>query len=104
MADSPTSAGPMPKTLAEARTVIQNLRQQLSGSSPPPGGNQPIPPPLEDPHPVWPARELPLNPQTLKHKVLASLFQSRSTADLFKMIRKSNDGRVMAAIRKELKN
>jgi hypothetical protein len=120
MANSPpASAGP-PKTLFEARNEIARLREKLgsrlitsspAGSRPipgkvdtqPVGGSQPVPKTPEDPHPV-PARTEPINPENLNAKVLAALVESRSTADLFKMIRKSNNGRIMAAIRKELGN
>lgn len=59
MLESPASVTSMPRTLAEAKTEIARLRQQL-GHGPPAG--KPIPKAPEDPHPILPGRNPPINP------------------------------------------
>jgi hypothetical protein len=109
MADSlPASAGP--RTLFEAKNEIARLRRQL-GHGPPAGGGkpvpkidpQPVPQPVSNPSPPpIPRTILDLGAGNLNNKTLATLLELRTTAELFKMIRESNDARIMAAIRKEL--
>jgi hypothetical protein len=62
MAATPSPA-PMPRTLGEAKTVIANLRKQLAGHGSPAGGKEPIAPAPQDPHPILPGRNPPINPK-----------------------------------------
>ena len=98
------SSPDLPRTLASAREEILKLRSLLSAKPKPiPAGTEPVKKAFPGPDTSPVKNRPPGNMAELSPKAFALQLEASTTAELLKMIRDETDGRVMVAIRKELK-
>jgi hypothetical protein len=94
-----------PRTLYEARQVILRLKNQLSAKNSLPAGTEPIPKAPQDPHPILPGRNPPINPDLggMSPKARDAFLEEQTTPALYKLIKKEDNPVVYNAIYRVIK-